>query len=300
MTNIPLSREAAIDRLSEVKGIMFDIDGCLVISDGPAGQDGRALAGAAEAIELAQQHGRKYCVFTNGTAQRPAEIAHHLRELGINVPDELVLTPAIVAAEVVKARFGDAPVLVFGAPGMLLDFAERGVNMLDIESARHGAETGAKAVVIGWDTDFGKAKIQLAAEAILAGAELYCTSYARAFASKDRLNVGVSGFITEGLRFVTGVDSFEVLGKPSPHAMQIISALIDVPTERILVIGDDIRLESAMARHTGALAGLVTTGTSSAADAAECDPAIAPEIVVETMTELNALFAEADSRALAR
>lgn len=295
MTSTPLTAAEAVDRLAGVRGIMFDIDGCLVISDGPAGQDGRPLEGAAEAIELAKSSGRKYCVFTNGTAQRPSEIAHHLRELGIDVPDELVLTPAIVAAEVVKARFGDQPVLVFGAEGMLADFRERGVNLVDVATARHGAETGAKAVVVGWDTDFGKAKIQLAAEAILAGAELYCTSYARAFASKDRLNVGVSGFITEGLRFVTGIESFEVLGKPSPHAMQIISTLIDVPIDQILVIGDDINLESAMARHTGAVAGLVTTGTSTRDDAAECDPAIAPEIIVDTMAELNALFAQADA-----
>lgn len=293
MTNHPLSPADAIARLAEVDGIMFDIDGCLVISDGPAGQDGRLLEGAAEAIELAKSSGRKYCVFTNGTAQRPSEIAEHLRELGIKVPDELVLTPAVVAAEVVKARFGDDPVMVFGAEGMLIDFVERGVNLVDTDTARHGAETGAKAVVVGWDTNFGKAKIQLAAEAILAGAELYCTSYAKAFASKDRLNVGVSGFITEGLRFVTGTEKFEVLGKPSPHAMQVISTLIGVPAERILVIGDDIKLESAMARHTGAVAALVTTGTSSREDAATCNPAIAPEIIVDSMTELNELFAAA-------
>lgn len=289
-----MATDALLTRLAEAEGIMFDIDGCLVISDGPAGQDGRALEGAAEAIELATSSGRKYCVFTNGTAQRPAEIAQHLRELGINVPDELVLTPAIVAAEVVKARYGDEPVMVFGAPGMLLDFAERGVNMVDIATARHGAETGAKAVVVGWDTEFGKDKIQLAAEAILAGAELYSTSAARAFASKDRLNVGVSGFIAEGLKYVTAIDSYEVLGKPSPHAMQVISALIGVPIDRILVIGDDIRLESAMARKTGAIAGLVTTGTSSRADAEACDPAIAPDFIVDSMTELNELFTAAD------
>ena len=296
MTVTTTADRATLERLAAVRGIMFDIDGCLVISDGPAGQDGNVLPGAAEAIELARASGRKYCVFTNGTAQRPGEIAHHLRELGIDVPDELVLTPAIVAAEVVKARFGDAPVLVFGAPGMLLDFAERGVNVIDIETVRHGAETGAKAVVVGWDTDFGKAKIQLAAEAIIAGAELFCTSNAKAFASADRLNVGVSGFITAGLQFVTGIEQFEVLGKPSAHAMRIISELIDVPIEQILVIGDDIRLEAAMAIETGALAGLVTTGTSSAADAAAAPAELRPELVVDSLTELNELFREADAR----
>lgn len=291
-----VNSDTVLDRLAGIRGIMFDIDGCLVISDGPSGQDGRVLDGAIESIESAKASGRKYCVFTNGTAQRPREIAHHLREMGINVPDELVLTPAVVAAEVVKARYGDEPVFVFGTSGMIDDFTERGVNVVDYTSVRNGAEPGAKAVVIGWDTQFGKDKIQVAAEAINAGAELYCTSYSPAFASRDRLNVGISGFITEGLRFVTGKNSFEVLGKPSSHAMNVISRLLKTPIEEILVIGDDIQLESAMARHTGALAGLVTTGTSSEEDARTCDPAVAPELVVSSMTELNELFRAADAR----
>jgi ribonucleotide monophosphatase NagD (HAD superfamily) len=57
-----------IKRLAHTNGVMFDIDGCLVISDGPAGQDGRVLDGAAEAIEYMKSSGRKYCVYTNGTA----------------------------------------------------------------------------------------------------------------------------------------------------------------------------------------------------------------------------------------
>lgn len=290
-----MTDSALLSRLANIQGIMFDIDGCLVISDGPAGQDGRLLAGAAEAIEQAKASGRKYCVFTNGTAQRPAEIAAHLRELGINVPDELVLTPAVVAAEVIAATYGHEPVAVFAAEGMIADFRERGIAVVNPADYGNGAESGARAVVIGWDTQFGKDKIQFAAEAIAAGAELYCTSYSPMFASKDRLNVGVSGFITSGLQFVTGIERFEILGKPSPHAMTVISRLLDVPAEQILVIGDDIGLESAMARRTGALAGLVTTGTSSAVDAANCPVDIAPELVVESMTELVNLFAEADA-----
>ena len=282
-------------RLKNVQGIMFDIDGCLVISDGPSGAGGTVLEGAIESIEFAKSTGRKYCVFTNGTAQRPKEIAHHLRELGFEIPDELVYTPAIVAAEVMKEKYGDQPVLVFAAEGMLEDFRERGVNLVDVDAAIAGAKHGAKAVVIGWDTNFGKDKIQLAAEAIRDGAELFCTSYAPMFASADRLNVGVSGFITSGLMFVTGKTDFEVLGKPSQHSMNVISDVLGVPQENILVIGDDINLESSMARRAGALAGLVLTGTSSREDAENADPKLQPELIVNNMAELNDLFAQADA-----
>lgn len=283
-----------LERLSKVQGIMFDIDGCLVISDGPSGQGGKVLAGAIESIEQAKATGRKFCVFTNGTAQRPSEIADHLRHMGFEIPNELVFTPAIVAAEVMKEKYGDQPILVFAAEGMLEDFRERGVNIVDVPEAIKGAKHGAVAVVIGWDTNFGKDKIQLAAEAIRDGAELYCTSYAPMFASAERLNVGVSGFITSGLMFVTGKKDFEILGKPSQHSMNVVSRVLGTPKENILVIGDDIKLESAMARTAGAVAGLVTTGTSSRADAEAAEADIKPDFVVDSMTELNQLFSEAD------
>ncbi|MEY4039154.1 MAG: hypothetical protein RLZZ52_22 [Actinomycetota bacterium] len=290
-----MTTSSLLSRLKATQGIMFDIDGCLVISDGPSGAGGSVLPGAIESIKFAQDSGRAYCVFTNGTAQRPKEIAHHLREMGFNIPDELVFTPAVVAAEVMKEKYGDQPILVFAAEGMLEDFRERGVNVVDVPAAIEGAEHGAVAVVIGWDTNFGKDKIQLAAEAIRDGAELYCTSYAPMFASADRLNVGVSGFITSGLLFVTGKKDFEILGKPSQHSMNVVSRVLDTPQENILVIGDDIKLESTMARNAGALAGLVLTGTSSRADAELADPAVQPELIVESMTELLELFTQADN-----
>jgi HAD superfamily hydrolase (TIGR01450 family) len=285
-----------LQSLANTNGVMFDIDGCLVISDGPAGQDGRILDGAAEAIEYMKSSGRKYCVYTNGTAQKPSDIAAHLRELGINVPDELVLTPAVVAAEVIKDMYGDKPIMMFGGEGMLHDFVKRGVNLVDIDAAIKGSKPEVAAVVIGWDTDFGKPKIQVAAEAILAGAALYCTSFSPAFASKDRLNVGVSGFITAGLLFVTETTEFEVLGKPSQHSMNIISRILDTPIPEILVIGDDLYLEASMARKAGAVAGLVTTGTSSAADADKCAPELKPHLVVDSMLEFVAAFSDADAQ----
>jgi ribonucleotide monophosphatase NagD (HAD superfamily) len=44
-----------------------------------------------------------------------------------------------------------------------------------------------------------------------------------------------------------------------------------------------------------AQAGLVTTGTSSAEDAATCAPEIKPELVVSNMFELIDLLKQADS-----
>jgi HAD superfamily hydrolase (TIGR01450 family) len=282
-----------LEWLAGIQGFMFDIDGCLVLSDGPSGQDGYVLPGAAEAVQHVRASGRRLCVFTNGTAQNPIDIARHLRSLGLDINDHEVLTPAAVAAEVMLRQHPDEAVLVFGGDGMLHDFTKRGVNVIDLERALEVGSADVAAVVVGWDTDFGRNKLQLAATAVKGGAKIYCTSDAPMFASSTRLNVGVSGFIAAGLKHVTGTP-YEVLGKPSENAMHLIAEMLDSAPERVLVIGDDIELEAAMARRAGALAGLVLTGTTTRQGLEMATDRNRPDLVVESMTELVELLVAAD------
>src|SRR5699024_1506275 len=113
--------------------------------------------------------------------------------------------------------------LAFGGDGVQRPMQDQGVNVLDpADYYTTGLDQHIAAVVIGWDTEFGHKKIQLAAEALQDGAKLYCTSVATHFAAEHRMNVGVSGFITMGLAHVAGVD-FELVGKPSASAIDAIS-----------------------------------------------------------------------------
>lgn len=286
-------------RLADVRGIMFDIDGCLVLSDGPSGHGGSALPGAREAIELVRSTGRTMAVFTNGSMQTAAQIGASLRSHGLDVRDDEVLTPAVVAAETMQTLYQDQPLLVFGGNGVRDDFERRGLNLVDLDRALAGEPTNAAAVVIGWDTAFGKDKLQAAAEAVLAGAVIYCTSDAPSFASKQRLNVGVSGFIAAGLSHVTG-RPYRVLGKPSQEAINVLIDRLQVPASQMLIIGDDLTLECRMARTAGALGALVTTGTHSAADAAITSVDQQPDFVVDSLSDLVELLSHASENTAAQ
>lgn len=289
-------REELLARLAEVRGVMFDIDGCLVLSDGPSGHGGKVLHGAREVIDLVRATGRSMAVFTNGSMQTTGRIAETLRSLGLDVRDEEVLTPAVVAAETMRILYPGRPVLVFGGPGIQEEFRRRGLPLVDLDRAIAGEPTDAAAVVIGWDTRFGREKLQVAAEAVLAGAPIYCTSDAPSFASERRLNVGVSGFIASGLSHVTG-RPYRVLGKPSQEALEMLARRMRVRPEQMLIIGDDLNLECAMARTAGALGCLVTTGTSSAADAESAPADRRPDFVAEGLPEVLELLALASQHA---
>ena len=72
--------------------------------------------------------------------------------------------------------------------------------------------------------------------------------------------------------------------------MEILVQRLGVSAEQVLIIGDDLILECSMARASGALGILVTTGTNSAADAEFAPADRKPDVVVDSMTEFVELF----------
>lgn len=286
MNTTPTLRE----RLTRVRGVMLDIDGCLVLSDKPAGDHGNALPGAVELVAALKASGRRLVVFTNGSHRTPAEIGASLRDMGLDVTDDEVMTPPVVAADTVARLYPGRPVLVFGNEAMVGEFAKRGIAMVDHEKAYAHGPGQVAAVVVGWDEHFGRAKIQISVEAIKGGADVYVTSAAPTFASSGRVNVGVTGFIGAGLEHSTGTP-YQVLGKPSAFALAGITARLGTEASETLVVGDDLYLEASMARAGGAMSCLVTTGMNSANDAEQAAPDRRPDLVVDSLLELRDLLA---------
>jgi HAD superfamily hydrolase (TIGR01450 family) len=294
MSTSTFPRETTVDltlveRIAAVRGVMFDIDGCLLLADQPSGYGGTVLPGAERVLDTVRATGRSFVCFTNGSFQTPSAIATTLRNLGLYVTDEQVMTPAVVAAETMATRYPGGRVLVFGGEGVTEPFTARGVDMVDIDEAIAGRAGDVAAVVVGWDTEFGRSKIVAAAEAVLAGAKLYTTSAAPTFASHERLNVGVSGFIAAGLTHVTGRD-YKVLGKPSAEAFNAICSRTGARPEQVLVAGDDLRMEASMARQNGAVGVLMTTGTNSREDARNATADRIPDLVLDSLDELSDLL----------
>jgi HAD superfamily hydrolase (TIGR01450 family) len=283
------SEPELLRRLAAVQGVIFDVDGCLVLSDGPGGSGGRPLPGAADAIAAVRRAGRRLVAFTNASNHTPSGVAAGLRAIGLPLDVEDVLTPAVVGAEVIRERYGERPVLAFGGSALVEVLAAAGVTVAP-ERQHHSAA----AVVVGWDPRFGQEQLQRAAEAVWAGADLFVTSDARRFASNRGPLAGVAGFISSGLSHVTG-QRYEVLGKPSAAAMRVAAGRLGVPAHRILVVGDDLTLEARMARSAGALAVLITTGLHGEPDVAAAPPQDRPDLVLTGLPDLMALWKQADA-----
>jgi HAD superfamily hydrolase (TIGR01450 family) len=271
------------EALRPAQGFMFDLDGTLILSDRNLGGY-TLLSGAIELLNDLQARGIPYLALTNGSAYPAVEQAPRLRALGLPISDDHLFTPNSVASHVFRQR-GFAKVLVLGTQGVIDALNAEGIATVrpNEPDAAH-----ADAVYVAWYPDCAMPDIHAACEAVLGGAALFSASDVPFFASSGGRAFGYSCAIGGAIARVTGVEP-EVTGKPSLHAMDFVAARLGVPVEGVVVIGDDPKVETEMARAGGAMGIGITTGTTSAEEWAAQAPERRPHRVIDNLGEVAAL-----------
>jgi len=251
----------AYERLRSARGFIFDMDGTLVLGD-RVNHGLRPLPGAVEMLEWVRGAGLPYVVFTNGTNRAPAHFAHVLRDAGLDVPDELMMTPAS-SAVVMFTKRGYRRVMVLGGEGLTGPLREAGIEVLPpADAPRDGSAPEAAivdAVFVGWFPEFTMPTLEAACHAVWAGAALYSASETPFFAAANGRALGTSRAISAMIRSLTGC-RLTITGKPSLDALRAAATRLGVPAKDIAVVGDDPLLEVPMAHRGRALAIAVDTG----------------------------------------
>lgn len=271
------------EALRPALGFMFDLDGTLILSDKALGGY-TLLPGAIELLTELAERSIPYLALTNGSAYPAAQQAPRLRALGLPISDDHLFTPNSVAAQVFKDR-GVQRVLVLGTQGVA--DALEGDGVATVFPGQDGAES-ADAVYVAWHPDCTMPDIHAACEAVLRGAAFFTASDVPFFASKAGRAFGYSCAISGAIARVTGTEP-EVTGKPSIHAMHFVAAKLGVPATGVVVIGDDPKVETEMARLGDAMGIGVTTGTTSYEEWAACPPERRPHRVIDGLGEIRAL-----------
>lgn len=249
-----VAREGFPEALPPIRGIMFDVDGTLLLSDRSLGGY-EVLPGAIEVLSALKERAIPYVLLTNGSAYPPAEQAAKLRKAGLPVEDAQMLTPSSITADTMRRR-GIKRALVLGTEGVGHALREAG-----IETAHVGDREASSvdAVYVGWHPECCMKDIETACHAVWAGAKLYVASDVPFFATKQGRTIGYSFTIAGAIRRLTKVPAI-LTGKPSLHAMRFVAKRLGLPMSQVGVVGDDPIVETLMARRGGAVALAVTTG----------------------------------------
>jgi NagD protein len=277
--------DEARERLASAKGFIFDMDGTLVLGD-RVNHGLRPLPGAVEMLSWVRGRGLPYVVFTNGTNRAPEHFARVLREAGVDVPDELMMTPASSAVVMfTKRRF--KRVMVLGGEGLAAPLRAAGIEVV-APVAPEGAgagESGVDAVLVGWFPEFTMPALEAACHAVWAGAPLFSASQTPFFASAHGRALGTSRAISAMIRSLTGC-RVRVTGKPSLDALRAAATRLGVAPADLAVVGDDPLLEVPMAHRGRALAIAVDTGLGDATSYGHLPPEDQPHLQLSGVAEL--------------
>ena len=243
-------------RRTPVRGVLFDVDGTLLLSDRSLGGY-QLLPGAIEVLSTLKSRQVPFALLTNGSAYPPAEQAAKLRAAGLPVEDAQMITPSSIAADHLQRR-GIRRALVLGSAGVGQALRDAGIETV------HTGEAGATevgSVFVGWHPECGMKDIETACQAIWGGAELCVASDVPFFATRQGRTIGYSHAITAAIRRLTHAP-MTLTGKPSIRALRFVARRLNVPVRALAVVGDDPIVEVLMARRGGATALAVTTGTT--------------------------------------
>lgn len=246
-------------RLCEAYDVaVLDLDGVVYIGRS-------AVPGAIEGITAAQGAGMRMACVTNNASRTPREVGEHLRQLGLDVGDDDVVTSAQAAARLVAAEVpSGSAVYVIGGPGLHEALRERG--LVPVVSP----EDAPAAVVQGFGPTMPWSQV-------IDGAILVAEGLPWVASNMDLSVPTERGPGPGNGTLVNLVGSFAgrtpvVAGKPLPPLFE--ETLARVGGTRPLVVGDRIDTDIDGARAVGWDSLLVMSG-------------------VTTLTELAALAAPA-------
>jgi HAD superfamily hydrolase (TIGR01450 family) len=262
-------------RLDEVRGFVFDVDGSLVHRD--ADFRSRPLPGAARVLDAIRASGRPLVLFTNGSHIGPEAFAKGLREDGLPVEDHELLTPVCSALSYLARRHPGRPAMVFGSEVVRQRMADAGVPLVDGEEA--------EVVFVAHVDDVDLAAMERAARAVSRGARLLTANYQRGFWGANGIVFSRGAMVTAGIARVTGARPV-VVGKPSRAAVREISERLGVPSEQLVVVGDDLGMDIALGRLGGSRTILVRSGMSGSVDLTRVPDTQRPDAVVDGVEEM--------------
>jgi HAD superfamily hydrolase (TIGR01450 family) len=275
--------EAALERLRDARGFIFDMDGTLALGD-RVNHGLRPLPGAVDMLAWVRDRRLPYVVFTNGTNRSPRHFASVLRDAGLDVPDARMMTPATSAAEMFAKR-GYRRIMLLGGDGLAGPLREAGFEVV----APEGSPAGVDAVLAGWFREFTMDHLEAACRAVWAGAALYSASQTPFFAAAGGRALGTSRAISAMIRSITGCP-LAVTGKPSLGALRAAASRLGVrPLSRLVVVGDDPLLEVPMAHRGRALAVAVGTGLGGPDAYDHLPPGRRPHLNLRGVDELLSL-----------
>jgi glycerol-1-phosphatase len=254
----------------EFDGFLIDLDGVVWV--------GRELVpGAIESLQALLERGKEIVFVTNNPGKPASAYAERLREAGVEIGAELVVTAGEVTARLAAKRAGPGGrAFAIGAPAFHEAVSGAGLEPVVGEAARE-----ANVVLVSGHRGFDYEELLTATQALQHGAALFATSRDPTVPMPGGGWPG-TGAVLAAVETASGATA-EIGGKPEPPLFELARERI-AGAERVAMVGDRISSDIEGGHRAGLETILVLSGATSREGAASATPP--PDRIVEDLTGL--------------
>ena len=253
--------------MSEIKGIIFDIDGVLEFQ-------GKVYPGAVETLELLRSRGLLIRFLTNSTLKSRLSCTQKLRRSGFQADEDEVITASYAAAVYLK-RLDPRSCWVMVERDGLDEFKD---FIIDDQNPEY--------VVVGDNrSHFDFDHLNHAVKLLLNGAQLIAMQGEQLDTSMGdvELNVGAWAAMLERASNKPAV----YLGKPNPYNFGLALDSMGLDKRQVVAVGDRVHTDILGARNAGLRSILVRTGEY---DPRELQDEVMPDFICDSLRDLPAVI----------
>lgn len=255
--------------LPRYSAYIFDLDGTIYLGD-------TLLPDAAATIARLRTDGSKVLFLSNNPTRTRAQYAAKLTALGIPTTPEAVINSSYVMVRWLCAEAPGSRIFVIGEQPLCDELAAAGFDLATDAG-------GVEFVIASFDRTFTYRKLQIAFDAIRAGARFVATN-------PDRYCPTPTGGEPDAAAIIAAIEACTahpvevVVGKPSPIMARTVANMLQLPPEQCLIVGDRLETDIAMGRAAGMTTVLTLTGATDRRTL--IDASIQPDYVIESLDEL--------------
>ncbi len=250
----PVRRAGPLDRVEHrFDGYVFDLDGTIYLGDA-------LLPGALHAVTTLRAAGSRTVFLTNKPLERPSAYAAKLTRLGIPTEPHEVVSSTDALLGYLRAYAAGARLYPVAEPLIWELLEEDGWELTDDASR-------IDIVVVSFDRTFAYPKLQIAFDAVRAGARIVATN-PDAYCPVPGGGLPDCAAMLAAIEACSGGRAEAIVGKPSPHMAATLLERLALVADRTLLVGDRLATDMRMALEAGMASALVLTGATTREDVA--------------------------------
>jgi HAD superfamily hydrolase (TIGR01450 family) len=251
-------------------GYAFDLDGTVYLGDA-------LLPCAAETIATIRRAGSRIVYVTNKPLQTAADYAQKLTRLGIATTRADVVTSVDALVDYLGREHPGETVLAVAERSTIDEI--RGAGFAVTKDPRR-----TQVVVVSFDRTFDYEKLNAAFRAVRYHGAVIVATNPDPYCPTPEGGLPDCAAMLAAIEACTGARAEAVVGKPSVHMARALLGRLGLPARDVVLVGDRLLTDVAMALSLGMTGVLTLTGATPAGSVA--GSAVTPDFVIDGLAQL--------------